>query len=44
MNENEIGNFDPVIDINKNHYSSLRYNKRNGIPNEDLMKIKKIIC
>ena len=44
MNENEIGNFNSVLDIYKNHFSSLRYKKGNGFPNEDLMKIKKIIC
>jgi hypothetical protein len=29
---------------NVNHYSSLRYKKGNGISDEYLKKIKKIIC
>ena len=49
INEKGIGNFGLLLDIYKNHeninhYSSLRYKKGNGISNENLIKIKKIIC
>ena len=49
MNENGKGNFGLLLDIYKNHedvnhYSSLRYKKGNGISDEYLKKIKKIIC
>ena len=48
INENGIGNFGLLLDIYKNHeninhYSLLRYKKGNGISNENLIKIEKII-
>ena len=49
INENGIGNFGLLLDRyinleNINHYSPLIYKKGNGISEENLMKIKKIIC
>ena len=49
INEKGIGNFGLLLDIyknheNVNHYSSLRYKKGNGISNEKLIQIRKIIC
>ena len=49
MNEKGKDNFALLLDIYKNnedvnHYSSLKYKKGNGISDEYLKKIKKIIC
>ncbi len=49
INENGIGNFGLLLDSyinleNINHYSPLIYKKGNSISDENLMKIKKIIC
>ena len=49
FNEKGIGNFGVLLDYYKknekvNHFSPLIYRKGNGISDEDLIRIKKIIC